>query len=86
MKIALFKNIECNFETIQEINALPKEYMQISEIVEIEFTKLPLDKLVKEETNLINKQINIEMAKSEVTISNLKERKAKLLTLEHTSK
>ncbi len=84
MKIALYKNVVYDNESVYTANGFFEDhddYVRISEIVEVDFKMLPYGVAAEKEIALIDKQINEEMADHSVKISQLESRKSELLAI-----
>ncbi len=84
MKIALYKNVLYDNESVYAANGFFEEsedYVRISEIIDIDFKMLPYGEAEEKEIALIDKQINEELADHSVKISQLESRKSELLAI-----
>ncbi len=84
MKIALYKNIRYDFESVNEANDFFEEsedHVRISEIIEVDFKMLPYYVAAEKKNSLIDKQINEELADHNVRIIKLESRKSELLAI-----
>ena len=88
-KVVLMKNMKHNFESITETYDgdlsyyLDNEYVQLSEIIEIDFPELSDEVVIKNQVSALDNQITKVMADSEVQITELKARKQELLAITH---
>ena len=86
-KIVLMKSVEHDYETITILNGdrdVPfwsDKYAQLSEVVEVDFKDLSDEVIVKNQVDIIDKQITKIMADSEASITALNGRKQELLAL-----
>lgn len=85
MKVAQYKTRRGTTIIFEEGGMIgDTEYIQVSEVVDVEFPPLdPMDVQRKEITN-IDKQIKAFQAASQITLNNLERRKAELLALPNT--
>lgn len=83
MKIAIYKDIKHEYETILEYKSddiwpeTSQEYARLSEIVEVEFPLLPQTDVVAKEVSLIDKAVDELFEK----IQALRDKKQELLSL-----
>ena len=87
-KVVLLKSMKHDYESITETEGdlsyyLENDYVQLSEIVEIDFPELNNDSVIKTQVAVLDKQITKVMADSEVQINKLKARKQELLAITH---
>ena len=84
MKIALFKNVEYDHETIREyveFDMFADDYLQLSEFVEVDFPLLDKSEVNKKQVAIIDKQIQKVKADYEVKLNGLESYKAELLAI-----
>ena len=80
MKIALFKSIEFDYETVGEPNLDGSaSFARISEYIEVEFT--PLSDVIGIQVAVIDKKIAAVTEEFSRTIDVLKDKKSKLLAI-----
>jgi hypothetical protein len=73
MRLAIFKNIACNFETVAEKNMEAcEDYLRISEYVDVDFPP-------REDSEIVNNEI----ASLEEDMNQLKRKIGELLALTH---
>ena len=88
-KVVLMRNMEYNFESVvfaskgNDLSYYGDEYVQLSEILEIDFPELDKEESIKKQVAVLDKQITKVMADSEVQITKLKARKQELLAITH---
>ena len=81
-KIAIFRDTDCHFNTPCDTSCVPKEYVRITDWVEIDFKERDKDELIIDEVNSINKKINKIKEETIKKIEVLSTRKEELLALE----
>ena len=82
MKVALYRT-EYGSTIIFESNEMAgdNKYLQVSEVIDIEFTLIKEDELIKKEVDLLDKQIQQVQAAAHIKTSELEQRKAELLAI-----
>ena len=86
-RIVLMKSVEFNYETIMLLNDdgsldfFKNDYVQLSEVIEVEFPELSNKDVVKSQVDLLNKQMTKVRADSEAAITALEGRKQELLAI-----
>ena len=86
-KIVLMKSVEHDYETLmiiedgRDVSFWSDKYAQLSEVVEVDFKDLSDEVIVKNQVDIIDKQITKIMADSEASITALNGRKQELLAL-----
>ena len=89
MKVVLIKNVKYNYENIREVvdgswegSVLdPNEFVQLSEVAEVEFVMLPPESVVQGDIDIIDRQITKVQADAESAITALTGRKQELLAI-----
>ena len=86
MKIALFKNVQHDFETAGEEGLDGcAGYARLSEYVEVDFPMLDAETLTKIQIDIIDTQIKTVQVAAEVKLNELKQRRDELLALPNLS-
>ena len=86
-KIVLMKSVEHDYETLmiiedgRDVPFWSDKYVQLSEVMELDFKDLSDEVIVKNQVDIIDKQITKIMADSEASITALNGRKQELLAL-----
>ena len=88
-KIVLVKNVKYNFESIKIVNDNfemsywdnDNEYVQLSEVIEVELQELSNKEVVKSQVAILDKQMTKVRADSEAAITALEGRKQELLAI-----
>lgn len=88
MKIALYKNLEYNYETVLVTEGMEDNasYVQISEVVDIEFKKLPDDVVVNAQVDSLKEMKKKAQADCEVKTQAIDAEIGKLLAITDESK
>ena len=84
MKIALYKSLKYNFESVYKAVGgmeYDYDYLRLSEIVDVDFPMLPDVDLVKAQVNALDNAIEKEQADSHVRIESMNQRKQELLAI-----
>ena len=86
-KIVLMRSVEFNYDTVmilgdnENLDFWKDEYVQLSEVIEVEFPELSNKDVVKSQVDLLNKQMTKVRADSEAAITALEGRKQELLAI-----
>ncbi len=90
MKLVLLKNVKYGTETMYEVtNDFPIKwytedgYIQLSEVVEVEFPMLPPEAAATAEVAILDKQVTNVRADAEASITALEGRKQELLAISY---
>ena len=81
------KSVEFNYETIMLLNDdgsldfFKNDYVQLSEVIEVEFPELSNKDVVKSQVDILDKQMTKVRADSEAAITALEGRKQELLAI-----
>lgn len=82
MKIATFKNLESDFDTIgEEVFESINGYVRTSEYVDVEFPPLPHEDVVTKQVNALEEAKKNIQAKAELQLTEIDRRIGELLAL-----
>lgn len=86
-KIAVFLS-DMNYETVHDVDSdddlrywTDEGHVQLTEVVEIDFPDLKKEDIVKNQVITIDNKIQDTLAKCEIAVNQLKERKQELLAI-----
>lgn len=88
MKLVLAKNVRLDFECVREADYFDRcddEYVQISEVVEVEFPPLQESEIVTEQLRVLDTLKKDVQAEAQKRINDIEQRKAELLAIEYQS-
>ncbi len=82
MRLAKYKNIRVDYEVItDDWCAEHRDYVRLTEFVDIEFPPLPEDAVITQEVAVLDRQIAAIQEQAMVEIQQLAQRKQELLAL-----
>lgn len=84
MEVALYKNLNYNYELVADLKDKyddKDDYVRISDIVEIRFDLLNDAEITKKHVSMIDKQIKTVQAAAESKLNELKQKRDELLAL-----
>lgn len=82
MKLAIFKNIACNFETTCEPNMEGHgDYVRLTEYVDVEFQRIKGDEVIEQQINILNRAETDLRNKFQEALNKIDRQRAELLAL-----
>ena len=86
MKIALYRNLDFDFESIDEVTEWKEsndDRVRLTEVLEVEFINLPAADVLAPQVEAIDRQIKEEAVRHTVTTQKLNDAKQKLMAITH---
>lgn len=82
MKIAQYKNVAYDFECVSDDGlATCKDYVRLSEWVDVDFPPIPREETVKAELAILEEEANEIRAETQQRLNEIERRKQELLAL-----